>query len=117
MIVKLGLFTLGEEQRLRVFENKVLRKIFGANKDQITGQWRKLLNTELHVLYSSPNIIVNFKSKRLTWPGHVPRMGESRNVYKILLGKPGGKKPIGRPRHKCEDNIKMDLRGSVLCTG
>ena len=72
--------TLREEYRLRVFENKVLRKIFGAKWDEVTGEWRKLHNTELHALYSSPNIIRNIKSRRLRWAGHVARMGESRNA-------------------------------------
>ncbi|KAJ4433330.1 hypothetical protein ANN_15589 [Periplaneta americana] len=74
--------TLREEQRLRVFENKVLRKLFGANRDEVTGEWRKLHNTELHALYSSPDIIRNIKSRRLRWAGHVARMGESRNAYR-----------------------------------
>ncbi|KAJ4448569.1 hypothetical protein ANN_10587 [Periplaneta americana] len=78
--------TLREEQRLRVFENKVLRKIFGSKKDEVTGEWRKLHNTELHTLYSSPDIIRNIKSRRLRWVGHVARMGESRNAYRVSLG-------------------------------
>ncbi|KAJ4444070.1 hypothetical protein ANN_05859 [Periplaneta americana] len=90
-----------------VFENKVLRKIFGAKRDEITGEWRKLHNTELHALYSSPDIIRNIKSIRLRWAGHVARMGESRNA---LVGRPEGKRPLGRPRRRWEDNIKMDLR-------
>ncbi|KAJ4432095.1 hypothetical protein ANN_20709 [Periplaneta americana] len=99
-----------EEQRLRVFENKVLRKIFGAKRDEVTGEWRKLHNTELHALYSSPDIIRNIKSRRLIWAGHVARMGESRNTYRMLVGRPEGKRPLGRPRCRWEDNIKMDLR-------
>ncbi|KAJ4446015.1 hypothetical protein ANN_12701 [Periplaneta americana] len=102
--------TLREEQRLRVFENKVLRKIFGAKRDEVTGEWRKLHNTELHALYSSPDIIRNIKSRRLRWAGHVARMGESRNAYRVLVGRPEGKRPLGRPRRRWEDNIKMDLR-------
>ncbi|KAJ4444371.1 hypothetical protein ANN_06163 [Periplaneta americana] len=101
---------LREEQRLRVFENKVLRKIFGVKRDEVTGEWRKLHNTELHALYSSPDIIRNIKSRRLRWAGHVARMGESRNAYRVLVGRPEGKRPLGRPRHRWEDNIKMDLR-------
>ncbi|KAJ4446813.1 hypothetical protein ANN_13511 [Periplaneta americana] len=93
--------TLREEHRLRVFENKVLRKIFGAKRDEVTGEWRKLHNTELHALYSSPDIIRNIKSRRLRWAGHEARMGESRNPYTVL---------VGRPRRRWEDNIKMDLR-------
>ncbi|KAJ4439175.1 hypothetical protein ANN_15134 [Periplaneta americana] len=102
--------TLGEEHRLRVFENKVLRKIFGAKRDEVTGEWRKLHNTELHALYSSPDIIRNLKSRRLRWAGHVARMGESRNAYRVLVGTPKGKRPLGRPRRRWEDNVKMDLR-------
>ncbi|KAJ4436762.1 hypothetical protein ANN_16894 [Periplaneta americana] len=102
--------TLREEQRLRVFENKNLRKIFGAKRDEVTGEWRKLHNTELHALYSSPDIIRNIKSRRLRWAGHVARMGESRNAYRVLVGRPEGKRPLGRPRRRWEDNIKMDLR-------
>ncbi|KAJ4445157.1 hypothetical protein ANN_06958 [Periplaneta americana] len=80
--------TLREEHRFRVFENKVLRKIFGAKRDEVTGEWRKLHNTELHALYSSPDIIRNIKSRRLRWAGHVARMGESRNAYRVLVGRP-----------------------------
>ncbi|KAJ4447720.1 hypothetical protein ANN_09728 [Periplaneta americana] len=102
--------TLREEQRLRVFENKVLRKIFGAKRVEVTGEWRKLHNTELHALYSSPNIIRNNKSKRLRWAGHVARTGESRNAYRVLVGRSEGKKPLGRSRRRWEYNIEMDLR-------
>ncbi|KAJ4428156.1 hypothetical protein ANN_24171 [Periplaneta americana] len=102
--------TLREEQRLRVFENKVLRKIFGANWDEVTGKWRKIHNAELHPLISSPDIIRNIKSRRLRWAGHVARIGESRNAYRVLVGRPEGKTPLGRPRRRWEDNIKMDLR-------
>ncbi|KAJ4428355.1 hypothetical protein ANN_24374 [Periplaneta americana] len=102
--------TLREEQRLQVFENKILRKIFGAKRDEVTGEWRKLHNTELHALYSSPDIIRNIKSRRLRWAGHVARMGESRNAYGVLVGRPEGNRPLGRPRRRWEDNIKMDLR-------
>ncbi|KAJ4445571.1 hypothetical protein ANN_12252 [Periplaneta americana] len=87
--------TLREEKSLRVFENKVLRKIFGAMRDEVTGEWRKLHNTELHALYSSPDIIRNIKSRRLRWAGHVARMGESRNAYRVLVGRPEGKRPLG----------------------
>ncbi|KAJ4446624.1 hypothetical protein ANN_13321 [Periplaneta americana] len=102
--------TLREEQRLRVFENKVLRKIFGAKRDEVTGEWRKLHNTELYAFYSSPDIIRNIKSRRLRWAWHVARIGESTNAYRVLVGRPEGKRPLGRPRHRWEDNIKMDLR-------
>ena len=80
--------TLKEEHRLRVFENKVLRKIFGAMKDEITGEWRKLHNAALHALYSSPNIIRSLKSRLLRWAGHVARMEQSRNAYRVLVRKP-----------------------------
>ncbi|KAJ4450318.1 hypothetical protein ANN_01738 [Periplaneta americana] len=109
-------FTLREEQRLRVFENKVLRKIFGAKRDEVTGEWRKLHNTELHALYSSPDIIRNIKSRRLRWAGHVVRMGESRNAYRVLVGRPEGKIPLGWPRRRWEDNIKMHLREVDMMT-
>ncbi|KAJ4437952.1 hypothetical protein ANN_13891 [Periplaneta americana] len=102
--------TLREERRLRLFENKVLRKIFGAKRDEVTGKWRKLHNTELHALYSSPDIIRNIKSRRLRWAGHVAHMSESRNAYRVLVGRLEGKRPLGRPRRRWEDNIKMDLR-------
>ncbi|KAJ4432555.1 hypothetical protein ANN_21178 [Periplaneta americana] len=102
--------TLREEHRLRVFENKVLRKIFGTKRDEVTGEWRKLHNTELHALYSSPDIIRNIISRRLRWAGHVARMGEFRNAYRVLVGRPEGKRPLGRPRRRWEDNIKMYLR-------
>ena len=90
--------TLKEELRLRVLENKVLRKIFGAKKDKITGEWRKLHNAELQALYSSPNIIRSLKSRRLRWAGHVAQMEQSRNAYRVLVGKPEGKRPLGRPK-------------------
>ena len=99
-----------QEHRLRVFENKVLRKIFGAKKDEITDKWRKLHNAELHALYSSPNIIRSLKSRRLRRAGYVARMEQSRNAYRVLVGKPEGKRPLGRPRHRWEDNIKMVLK-------
>ncbi|KAJ4429661.1 hypothetical protein ANN_21862 [Periplaneta americana] len=92
------------------FENKVLRKIFGAKRDEVSGEWRKLHNAVLHELYPSPDIIRNIKSRRLRWAGHVTRMGESRNAYRVLIGRPEGKRPLERPRRRWEDNIKMDLR-------
>ncbi|KAJ4433430.1 hypothetical protein ANN_15689 [Periplaneta americana] len=102
--------TLREEQRLRVFENKVLRKIFGAKRDEVTGEWRKLHYAEVHTLYSSPDIIRNIKSRRLRWAGHVARMGECRNAYRMFIVRSEGKRPFGRPRRRWEDNIKMNLR-------
>jgi hypothetical protein len=86
--------TLKEQHRLRVFENRVLRRIFGPKRDEVTGEWRKLHNEELHILYSSPNIIRQTKSRRMRWVGHVACMGE-RNVYRVLIGKPKGKRPTG----------------------
>jgi hypothetical protein len=101
--------TLGEEHRLRVFENRVLRRIFGP-KREVDGSWRKLHNDELHSLYSSPNIFRVIKSRRMRWAGNVARMGEGRSVYRVLVGRPEGKRPLGRPRRRWEDNIKIDLR-------
>jgi hypothetical protein len=101
--------TVREEHKLRMFENKVLRRIFGPKRDGVTGGWRKLHNEELHNLYSSPSIIRIIKSRRMRWAGHVARMGENRNVYKFLVGKPEGKRPVGRPRRRWIDNIKLDL--------
>jgi hypothetical protein len=100
--------TLREEHRLRVFENRVLRRIFGP-KRETHGSWRKLHNDELHSLYSSPNIVRVIKSRRMTWAGHVARMAEGRGVYRVLVGRPEGKRPLGRSRRRLEDNIKMDL--------
>jgi hypothetical protein len=103
---------LREKLRLRVFENRVLRKIFGLKRDEVTGEWRKLHNKELHYLYSSPSIIRIIKLRRMRWMGHVARMGEKKNVYRLLMGKPERKRPLGRPRHrwvKWVNNIRMDL--------
>jgi hypothetical protein len=101
--------TLREEHRLRVFENRVVRRIFGPTRDEVTGKWSTLHNGELHNLYSSPDIIRQIKSRRMSWAGHVARMGEGRNVYRGLVGKPEGKSPLGRPRRRWKDGIKMDL--------
>jgi hypothetical protein len=109
MGVKLGLM-LREENRLRMFENRVLGRIFGPKRDEVTGEWRKLHNEELHILYSSPNIIRQTKSRRTRWAGHVARMGEEKNVYKILMVKTEGRRPLGRPRRRWEDGIRTDLR-------
>jgi hypothetical protein len=100
---------LREEHGLRVFENRVLRRIFGP-KREVDGSWRKLHNDEIHSLYSSPNIFRVIKSRRMRWAGHVTRMGEWRAVYRVLVGRPEGKRAVGRPRHRWEDNIKLDLR-------
>jgi len=102
--------TLRKERRLRVFENRVLRRIFGPKRDEVTGEWRKLHNEELNDLYCSPNIVRVIKSRRMRWAGNVARMGEGRGVYRVLLGKPERMRPMGRPRRRWVDNIKMDLR-------
>jgi hypothetical protein len=101
---------LREVCRLRVFENRVLRRIFGSKRDEVTGEWRRLHYKELYALYSSPNIIWVIKSRRLRWIGHVARMGERRGAYRALVGKPEGRRSLRRPRHRWEDNIKLDLR-------
>jgi hypothetical protein len=101
--------TVREEHTLRVFENRILRRIFGPKRDGMTRGWIKLYNEQLHNLYSSPSIIRIIKSKRMRWTGHVARMGEKRNVYRLLVGKPEGKRPLGRPRRRWINNIKMDL--------
>jgi hypothetical protein len=88
----------------------VLRRIFGPERDEVTGGWRKLHNEELHGLYSSPSIIRVIKARRMRWVRHVARMGEVRGAYNILVGRPEGRRPLGRPRSRWEDNIKMDLR-------
>jgi hypothetical protein len=102
--------TLREEHRLRVFENRVLRRIFGPKRDEVMGEWGKLHSGELHILYLSPDIIRQIKSRRMRWAGHVARVGEGRNVCRVLVGKPEGKRPLERPRRRREDGIKMDLR-------
>jgi hypothetical protein len=101
--------TVREEHELRVFENRVLRRIFGPKRDGVTGGWRKLHNEELHHWYSSPSIITIIKPRRMRWAGHVAQMGEKRNVYRLLVGKPEGKISLGRPRRRWMDNMKMDL--------
>jgi hypothetical protein len=101
--------TVREEHKLRMFENKVLRRIFGPKRDGVTGGRRKLQNVELHNLYSSPCIIRIIKSRKMRWAGHFARMGEKRNVCRLLVGNPEGKRPLGRPRRRWIDNIKMDL--------
>jgi len=101
--------TLREERRLRVYENRVLRRVFGPKTDEVTGEWRKLHNKELRDHYSLPNNVRFVKSRRMRLVGHVARMGEGRGVHRVLVGKPEGKRPLGRPRRRWEDNIKMDL--------
>jgi hypothetical protein len=102
--------TLRDEHRLRVFENRVLRRIFGPKRDEVMGEWRKLHSEELHNLYSSPDIIRQVKSRGMRWAGHVARKEEERKVYKVLVGKPEGRRPLGRRRRRWEDGIRMDLR-------
>jgi len=107
--------TLREERSLRVFENRVLRRIFGSERDEVTGEWRKQHNEELNDLYCSPNILRVIKSRIMRWAGHVERVGKGRGVYRVLMGKREGKKPFGRSRRRWEDNIKMDIQ--ELCCG
>jgi hypothetical protein len=92
-----------------VFENRVLRT-FRPKRDKATGEWRRLHNEELNDRYSSPNTIRVIKSKRMRWAGHVARMGEKRGAYRILVGRPEGRRPLGRPRCRWKDNIKIDLQ-------
>jgi len=99
-----------------VFENRVLRRVIGPKRDEVTGEWKKLHNEELNNLYCSPNIGRVIKSRRMRWAGYVARMGEDRGLYRVLVGKPEGKRPLGRPRRRWEDNIKMDLQ-EVGCGG
>jgi len=100
---------LREELRLRVFENRVLMRILEPKRDEVTGEWRKLHNEELNDLYSSTNIVRVIKSRRLIWAGHVAGMGEKRGVYSVLVGKPEGKRPLGRLRRRWEDKIEMGI--------
>jgi hypothetical protein len=101
---------LGLTHRLRVFENRVLRRIFGPKRDEVTWEWSILHNEERNDLYSSPNIIRVIKSRIIRWAGHVARMGEGRGAYRILMERPEGRRPLGRPMHRWEDNIKIDLQ-------
>ena len=102
--------TLREERKLRVFENMVLRRIFEPRRDEVTGEWRRLHNEELNDLCSLPNTVRVIKSRRMRWTGHVARMGEKRGAYRVLVGKREGKRPLGRPRRRWVDNIRMDLQ-------
>jgi hypothetical protein len=102
--------TLREQHRLRVFENRVLSGIFGPKRDQVTGECRTFHNGELHNMYASPNNIRHMKSRRMRWAGHVARVGEGIKMYKVLVGKPEGKRPLGSSKHRWEDGIKMDFR-------
>jgi len=100
---------LREERKPRVFENMVLRRIFGPRRDGVTGEWRRLHNEELNDLYTSPNIVRVIKSRRMRWVGHVARMGEESEVYRVLMGKPERKRPLVRPRRRWVDYIRTDL--------
>jgi hypothetical protein len=100
---------------MRVFENRVLRKLFEPKRDEVTGEWRKLYNDELNDLYCSPATVPVIISRRIRWTEHVARMGD-RSVFRVLVGKPEEKTPLGRPRRRWEDNIKMHLQ-EVGCGG
>jgi hypothetical protein len=102
--------TLKDEHRLRMLEKRVLRRIFGPKRNEMRRSWKNLHNEELHNLYSSPSVIIMLKSRRMRWAGHVARKEKKRKVYRISVGKPEGARPLGRPRCRWEDNIKMDLR-------
>jgi len=104
------LLTLREERRLKVYEARVLRRIYGSKKDEVTREWRKLHKEELNDLYASANIFWVIKSRIMRWTGHVACMGERIEVFRVLVGKPESKRPLGRPRRRWEDNIKMDLQ-------
>jgi hypothetical protein len=103
--------TLREEHRLRVFKNRVLRRILGPKRDKVTGEWRRLHNEELNDLYSSPNVIRGIKSRRMRWARHVARMGERRSAYRILVGRLEGRRPLGRPSHRWDNNINLQEVG------
>jgi len=106
---------------MRMFENMVLRRIFGPRRDEVTWEWRRLHNEELNDLYTSTKILRVIKSRRMRWAGHVARMGEERGVYRVLVGKQEGKRPQGRPRRRWVDNIRMGLQkvgcGYMDCIG
>ena len=101
---------------MRIFENRMLRRIFGPKRDEVTREWRKLHNEKLNDLYSRHSIFRVTKSRRMRWAGHVARMGEKRGLYSALVGKLEGTRPLGRPRLRWEDNIKIDLQ-EVECGG
>jgi len=108
--------TLRGERKLTVFENRVLRRIFGPKRDEVSGEWKKLHNEEINDLYCSPNIIWVIISRRMRWARHVACMGEKRVVCRVLVGKPEGRRPIGKRRRRWEGNIKLDLK-EVECGG
>ena len=100
---------LREVRRLKVFENRVLRRIFGPKRDEVAGEWRRLHNEELYDLYCSPSIVREIKSRKITWAGHVARMGRRRGVHRVLVGNLRGNRPLGRPRRRWKHNIKTEL--------
>ena len=100
-----------------MFENRVLRRVFGHKRDKVTGEWRKLHNEELSDLYSLPNIVWVVKSRRMRWAGHVASMGEGRGMHRVLVGKPEGKRPLGRPRCRWEDNMDLQKVGEGVGAG
>jgi len=104
--------TLREEHRLRVSENRVLRRIFGLEREEVTREWRKLHNEELSDLHASPNIVRVIKSRTVRWAGHVARMGERRGIYRVLVGKPEEKRPLGRSRHRWRIILRWIFRKS-----
>jgi len=106
---------LREEHRLRVFENRVFRRVFGPKRDEVTGEWRRLHNEELYDLYCTPNIVQVIKSRR--WVGHVARMGERRDAYRVLMERPERERRLGRPRHRWEINIKIYLKNRLGARG
>jgi len=110
------LLTLREKRRLRVLENRVLRRIFGPKRDDVQGKLRKLHYEELNNLYSTSNIVIVLKSRRMRWAENVAGMGERRGVYRVLVGNPEGKRPLGRPRSRWEYNVKIDHQ-EVGCGG
>jgi hypothetical protein len=109
--------TLRQEHRLRVFENRVMRRIFGSKRDEVTGGWRKLYNEKFHYLYSSPSVIRIIKSRRMRWAAHVARMREKRNACRLLVGKARGKEPLGRPRRRWVDNIRIKVGFFMIIRG
>jgi hypothetical protein len=109
--------TLREERRPSVFENRVLRRVFGPNRDEVTGEWRKLHNEELNDLYSLPSIVWVVKSRRMRWASHVSHMGKERGVHRVLVGKPEGKSQLGRPRHRWRIISRWDLQEVGLGCG
>jgi len=108
--VKTWSLALRGERKLRVFENMVLRRIFGPRREEVRGEWRRLHNGELNDFYNSTNNVRVIKSRRMRWAGHVARMGEERGVYRVLVGKLEGRRPLGRPRRRWVDNIRMELQ-------